>query len=171
MSTVPEVILARHAGLRVAAVSAITNLAEGMGGEELSHEQTLRNADAGGRRPHAAGQRFCEELALMLAAEVIRRKRDGHALTREEIEFLVGGITDGSLSDAQVGALAMAMFLRGMDAGRARRADRGDARLGRGARVGPRPAGARQALDRRRRRQGVADAGADGRRLRRRRCR
>jgi xanthosine phosphorylase len=44
MSTVPEVILARHAGLRVAAVSAITNLAEGMGGEALSHEQTLRNA-------------------------------------------------------------------------------------------------------------------------------
>ena len=33
---VPEVILARHAGLRVVAVSAITNLAEGMGGEELS---------------------------------------------------------------------------------------------------------------------------------------
>jgi xanthosine phosphorylase len=44
MSTVPEVILARHAGLRVAAVSAITNLAEGMGGEPLSHEQTLRFA-------------------------------------------------------------------------------------------------------------------------------
>jgi purine-nucleoside phosphorylase len=46
MSTVPEVILARHAGLRVAAVSAITNLAEGMGGEALSHEQTLRHATA-----------------------------------------------------------------------------------------------------------------------------
>jgi xanthosine phosphorylase len=46
MSTVPEVILARHAGLRVAAVSAITNLAEGMGGEALSHEQTLRYANA-----------------------------------------------------------------------------------------------------------------------------
>jgi xanthosine phosphorylase len=45
MSTVPEVILARHAGLRVAAVSAITNLAEGMGGEALSHEQTLRFAN------------------------------------------------------------------------------------------------------------------------------
>jgi xanthosine phosphorylase len=44
MSTIPEVILARHAGLRVAAVSAITNLAEGMGGEALSHEQTLRSA-------------------------------------------------------------------------------------------------------------------------------
>jgi xanthosine phosphorylase len=45
MSTVPEVILARHAGLKVVAVSAITNLAEGMGGEELSHEQTLRYAN------------------------------------------------------------------------------------------------------------------------------
>jgi thymidine phosphorylase len=51
----------------------------------------------------------------VLASEVIRRKRDGRALTREEIEFLVGGITDGSLSDAQVGALAMALFLRGME--------------------------------------------------------
>ena len=51
----------------------------------------------------------------MLASEVIRRKRDGHALTTEEIGFLVDGITDGSLSDAQVGALAMAMFLRGME--------------------------------------------------------
>src|ERR671925_2407980 len=51
----------------------------------------------------------------MLAAEVIRRKRDGHELTREELAFLVGGITDGSLSDAQVGALAMALFLRGME--------------------------------------------------------
>jgi len=46
MSTVPEVILARHAGLRVVAVSAITNLAEGMGGEALSHDQTLRYANA-----------------------------------------------------------------------------------------------------------------------------
>jgi xanthosine phosphorylase len=45
MSTVPEVILARHAGLKVAAVSAITNLAEGMGGEALSHKQTLRYAN------------------------------------------------------------------------------------------------------------------------------
>src|SRR3954463_5854355 len=51
----------------------------------------------------------------MLAAEVIRRKRDGHALTPEELEFLVAGITDGGLSDAQVGALAMALFLRGME--------------------------------------------------------
>ena len=51
----------------------------------------------------------------MLAPEVIRKKRDGAALTTEEIAFLVGGITDGGLSDAQVGALAMAFFLKGLD--------------------------------------------------------
>jgi purine-nucleoside phosphorylase len=44
MSTVHETTVARHCGLRVAAVSAITNLAEGMGAEPLSHEQTLRDA-------------------------------------------------------------------------------------------------------------------------------
>ena len=44
MSTVHETIVARHAGLRVAAVSSITNLAEGMQEEPLSHEQTLRDA-------------------------------------------------------------------------------------------------------------------------------
>jgi xanthosine phosphorylase len=44
MSTVPETILARHAGLRVAAISTITNLAEGLSAEPLSHEQTLRDA-------------------------------------------------------------------------------------------------------------------------------
>jgi purine-nucleoside phosphorylase len=47
MSTVQETILARHCGLRVAAVSVITNLAEGMTDEPLNHEQTLRAAEAG----------------------------------------------------------------------------------------------------------------------------
>jgi thymidine phosphorylase len=50
-----------------------------------------------------------------LAQEVIRRKRDGHALSTEEIEWLVAGITDGSVSDAQVGALAMAIVINGME--------------------------------------------------------
>lgn len=45
MSVVPEVISARHCGLKVVAVSAITNLAEGLGDVKLSHEQTLAAAE------------------------------------------------------------------------------------------------------------------------------
>jgi thymidine phosphorylase len=52
----------------------------------------------------------------VLTAELIRRKRDGGELTAEEISFLVAGIADGSVSDGQVGALAMAILLRGMTA-------------------------------------------------------
>jgi xanthosine phosphorylase len=45
MSTVHETILARHAGLRVVAISTITNFAEGLSDEPLTHEQTLRDAE------------------------------------------------------------------------------------------------------------------------------
>ncbi len=45
MSTVHETIVARHCGLRVLAVSVITNLAEGLSEEPLSHEQTLSDAE------------------------------------------------------------------------------------------------------------------------------
>lgn len=51
-----------------------------------------------------------------LPQELIREKRDGRSLSREAIGDLVAGIADGRLSDAQVGALAMAVFLRGMNA-------------------------------------------------------
>jgi xanthosine phosphorylase len=44
MSTVHETIVARHCGLRVVAVSAISNFAEGMSDKPVSHEQTLRDA-------------------------------------------------------------------------------------------------------------------------------
>ncbi len=50
MSTVPEVILARFLGLRVAACSVVTNLAAGMTGGELSHQETKDMAPLGGRR-------------------------------------------------------------------------------------------------------------------------
>jgi xanthosine phosphorylase len=41
MSTVPEVIIARHCGLRVAVVAAITNFGAGMSDETITHEGTL----------------------------------------------------------------------------------------------------------------------------------
>ncbi|MGR6432424.1 purine-nucleoside phosphorylase [Rhizobium sp. PAMB 3174] len=50
MSTVPEVILARYYGMKVAAASVITNFAAGMTGAELSHEETKDMAPIGGRR-------------------------------------------------------------------------------------------------------------------------
>jgi purine-nucleoside phosphorylase len=50
MSTVPEVILARFLGLRVAACSVITNLAAGLSGTEISHEETKAMAPQGGAR-------------------------------------------------------------------------------------------------------------------------
>ncbi len=50
----------------------------------------------------------------MLPQEIIRRKRDGHELSDEEIAFIVRGIHDGTLSEGQVAAFAMTVFFRGM---------------------------------------------------------
>lgn len=50
MSTVPEVIIARFLGLRVAACSVITNFGAGMTGGELSHQETKDMAPLGGGR-------------------------------------------------------------------------------------------------------------------------
>jgi pyrimidine-nucleoside phosphorylase len=51
----------------------------------------------------------------MRAVDVIRKKRDGHALAVEEIEAFVDAATSGDWSDYQVSALLMAIVLRGMD--------------------------------------------------------
>ena len=53
MSTVPETILARRAGLRVAALSLMTNYAAGLSRDKLGHEQTIavaRESEGGMRR-------------------------------------------------------------------------------------------------------------------------
>jgi xanthosine phosphorylase len=63
MSTVHETAVARHCGLRVAAVSAISNLAEGMNPEPLSHEQTLRDAQRAADALAPLLVRFVEGLA------------------------------------------------------------------------------------------------------------
>jgi pyrimidine-nucleoside phosphorylase len=52
----------------------------------------------------------------MRVVDVIARKRDGGALSRDEIELVVRGAADGSVPDYQISALLMAIVLRGMSA-------------------------------------------------------
>ena len=47
--------------------------------------------------------------------DIIEKKRDGLALSDEEIRFFVDGYTDGSIPDYQASALCMAIFFRGMN--------------------------------------------------------
>ena len=54
-------------------------------------------------------------VAPFLPQEVIRRKRDGAALTPGEIEALISGAVSGQVSGEQVAAFLMAAFLRGLD--------------------------------------------------------
>ena len=63
MSMVPEVISARHCGLRVVGVAAVTNLAEGMTTVALSHEQTLKYAAIGAKELVALIQAFIRRIA------------------------------------------------------------------------------------------------------------
>ena len=51
----------------------------------------------------------------MLPQEIIRRKRDKKDLTKEEIEFFIKGVVDGSIVDAQTSALTMAILLNGLN--------------------------------------------------------
>ena len=51
----------------------------------------------------------------MLPQEVIIAKRDGRRLTPEEIRFFVAGLTDETITEGQVAALAMAILLNGLD--------------------------------------------------------
>ena len=51
----------------------------------------------------------------MRAVDIIMKKRDGGKLTKEEIEFLVDGFTNGSIDNYQMSAFTMAVFFQGMD--------------------------------------------------------
>jgi thymidine phosphorylase len=53
---------------------------------------------------------------MRAAKELLRDKRDGKTLTPDELRWIASGIGDGTLSDAQCGAFAMAVYFRGLNA-------------------------------------------------------
>lgn len=51
---------------------------------------------------------------MFLIQEIIRKKRDGHALNEEEIRFFVNGVCDNTVSEGQIAALAMTVYFHDM---------------------------------------------------------
>ena len=51
---------------------------------------------------------------MFLPQEIIRKKRDGQALSEEEIRFFINGVRDNSVSEGQIAALAMTIFFHDM---------------------------------------------------------
>lgn len=62
MSTVAEAIVASHCGMRVLAVSCITNFAAGISGQPLSEEEVIRNANASSKNNIALMENFFSKL-------------------------------------------------------------------------------------------------------------
>jgi len=62
MSTVPEVIVARALGMRVAGISCVTNLASGISSHPLSHAEVLETTTAVGRQFERLVERFVSAL-------------------------------------------------------------------------------------------------------------
>ncbi|KQN58250.1 thymidine phosphorylase [Erwinia sp. E602] len=51
---------------------------------------------------------------MFLPQEIIRKKRDGQALSEEEIRFFINGVRDNTVSEGQIAALAMTIFFHDM---------------------------------------------------------
>ncbi len=56
-------------------------------------------------------------MSAFAAVDVIRAKRDGGRLSDEQIDWTIDAYTRGDIAEEQMAALAMAIFLRGMDSG------------------------------------------------------
>jgi purine-nucleoside phosphorylase len=69
MSTVPETIVARHMGIQVLGISCVTNLAAGLGGQPLSHEEVFETGRQVEARLAALLARLAPRIAATLEAE------------------------------------------------------------------------------------------------------
>ena len=148
-------------GARDVRARSISPLAGEMGG-----------SPEGGVQPQTLGEAIAGPRTMILPQELIRQKRDGGALDPEAIKAFIAGFADDTGHRGPGRGLCHGGVLPRDDGGGDRGADRGDARFRRHARlVRPRPPGRRQALDRRGRRQCLADARPDRRRLRGGACR
>src|SRR3954451_7524556 len=65
-------------------------------------------------RPGTRGDYLLYTARQMRAVDIISSKRDGRALSRDEIRFFVDGVSAGTLPDYQASALRMAIVVRGM---------------------------------------------------------
>ncbi len=54
-------------------------------------------------------------MKILRIIDIIEKKRDGHELSKEEIEFFVNGYTDNTIPDYQISALLMAIYFQGMN--------------------------------------------------------
>ena len=64
MSVVPEVIIARHCGMKVLGLAAITNLAVGLSSEVVTHEGTLQFGEIAARKLIKLIPTFVKELGI-----------------------------------------------------------------------------------------------------------
>ncbi len=58
---------------------------------------------------------FRRRYGFLIPVEIIRKKRDGYKLSKEEISYFINGYVNGEVADYQASAWCMAVFFRGME--------------------------------------------------------